>query len=408
MKVILYIGDFDFRNENVQAHLVKNMGLLFGILGYKVIYIGVNRKCSSFKEIGALPIVTIENGRYYELPYTLSVKGIFLYRKIEERIIKIIEQSCRIHDVKYLITYQSPTFSAVLSKVSSICGKKKIPYIVNSADITKFDSQPFFRRMIMELNWKYLHYINYEKSTGIIAVSQYISSFYKKKSRPSTIIPPLFDNRIKINKRNRIVDKIEFIYAGTPFPNIGREVNVVGMKDRLDKIIDLFMEVKKINDNFIFKIIGINLDDYITAVPRHKNLLKNNKNIVFLGRMSHIKTLNNVANANYMINYRDKNKMTEAGLSTKVVESVSLGTPVIMSDVGDTFLYLKENFNGYKLTGSFEKDVRLLLALLNLDSNKRTELEKKCVQYNPFKIDNYVDILKTFLSEVDVYNKLDV
>ena len=40
---IVYIGDFDFRNENVQAHLVKNNGKVLNSLGYHIEYIGINR-----------------------------------------------------------------------------------------------------------------------------------------------------------------------------------------------------------------------------------------------------------------------------------------------------------------------------------------------------------------------------
>ena len=406
MKTIIYIGDFDIRNENVQAHLVMNMGKLLNKLGYKIVYICNNRKCNNFNDIKKLPSLNTGDGNQcFEIPNSLTFNGVFLYYNIKKAIINILEDCCSHNDVYGLITYQSPTFSCFLSSLIDFCESRNIPYIVNSADITKFDSQPFFRRVAMELNWKYLHYINYKKASGIIAVSKYISDFYQKSNRPSVIVPPLFDSRVKLIKEKRNTEIIEFIYAGTPFGNFGRKVNTNGMKDRLDKIIDLFINLQKIKSNFHFKIVGMNFNDYIVAVPRHKESLANNKNIIFVGHKAHTETLNHVYNSDYMINFRDHNKMTEAGLSTKVVESVSVGTPVIMSDVGDTFLYLQENCNGYKLTGDIVQDTKLLLGLMSLDSNQRMLLKQKCAQYNPFKIDNYVDKLQAFLNEVHVYNQ---
>ena len=121
----------------------------------------------------------------------------------------------------------------------------------------------------------------------------------------------------------------------------------------MDIIIDLCLKLSSEGVKFQLEVIGITKDMYTSCIPRHKGLLDANKNIIFKGRYTHSDTLNAVRNADFMINYRDKNVMNEAGLSTKLVESVSLGTPVVMNSIGDNFLYLKEGLTGFKLSSAY-------------------------------------------------------
>ena len=101
-----------------------------------------------------------------------------------------------------------------------------------------------------------------------------------------------------------------------------------------------------------------------------------------------------------MLNYRDINVMNKAGLSTKLVESVSLGTPVVMNSVGDTFLYLCEGVTGYQLTGNTSRDVSLLKSLCGKTMEERMTLKRDCVGDRTFAIEKYETKLADFLSEV--------
>ena len=51
---VVYIGEFDLRNENSQAHLVKNNGKILRQLGYEVFFVGTNRNCDSFDAVDKL------------------------------------------------------------------------------------------------------------------------------------------------------------------------------------------------------------------------------------------------------------------------------------------------------------------------------------------------------------------
>jgi glycosyltransferase involved in cell wall biosynthesis len=191
-----------------------------------------------------------------------------------------------------------------------------------------------------------------------------------------------------------------FLYAGTPFVITGQEVNTKGMKDRLDKIVDLMISLESIGTQFYFHIVGITLEDYSICVPKHREALKNSKCIIFHGRKSHKETLEMLQQADFMINYRDSNLMTEAGMSTKVVESISVGTPVVMNDIGDTFLYLEEGTSGIKLTGKKSVDIEGIAALCKLPMEQREKIKRDIKSNKIFSIEKYVPVMKAFLGTI--------
>lgn len=403
---IVYIGDFDLRNENVQAHLVRNNGRLFNELGYKVYFIGVNRECKSFDDVKILSKYQVDNGGYLELPFTLSTKGIVCEKKVENRIITYLNKLTSKNSIKYVISYQAPTYALVLKRIAQWCYHNKIPYIVNCADLPVFDSQPIIKRLVMKLNWRYLHCINKKMADGIISVSRYIEDFYHRPNRPSIVLPPLFNESCASQYGCFSNDVVTFLYAGTPFVLSEREINTKGMKDRLDKVIDLMVMLEKNDIGFRFNIVGIELCEYCKCVPRHRAALEKSKKIVFHGKKTHEETLRMLANSDYMINYRDSNLMTEAGVSTKVVESVSIGIPVVMNEIGDHFKYLEDGISGIKLTGNSKADYQLLYKLCNLTKESRLQNKQKIKKQAPFSIYNYIDSMGRFLGQTRAHRAM--
>lgn len=398
---IVYIGDFDFRNKNVQSFLVRNNGKILNEIGYKVAYIGVNTKSISFDQVKKSPPVVLENDNlYYELPNTLNIAGLTKCNKVCQKIVTILENLSVSDKVVSVITYQCPTYAVALSRIAKWCQKKRVSYIVNCADLPIFDQQPFLRRIVMKFNWACMHTINKKHEDGLIAVSRYIQKYYEKDSISSVVLPPLFDSENYLLPEIKENEVPTFIYAGTPFKSNGKPINPKGMKDRLDKVLDIFDLVSKIGVPYKLNVVGISFEDYVTGVPRHKDCLKKSASIEFFGRCTHEKTLEMVAKADFSINYRDNNLMTKAGFSTKIVESVSLGTPVVINDISDTYYYLQDGFSGYKLTDSIEDNVSLIHKLCTFSCSDRASLKKALVDEQIFAYSKYADRMKQFLESV--------
>jgi len=400
-KYVIYIGDFDFRNENVQSNLVKNNGIVLKSLGYKLIYIGIDTKNFALSKKLTLREIKLEGDDLYnELPNTFSFKGLFRCWSVCNTITSYLDSIIAYNNVEFVITYQSPSYAIALKKIAVWCNRNNIKYVVNSADLPTFDLQPYIKKKIMKANWGYLHRINKKYADGIISVSKFIESFYKKEKCCYALIPPLFNTFQRNIELCEPENEVSFIYAGTPFINTGRSAKTSGMKDRLDKIIDLFLLLSKIEIFYKFKIIGISKEEYLIAVPRQEILLKDNKNIEFLGRLSHKHTLALISVSDFSINYRDSNLMTKAGFSTKIVESISLGTPVIINSISDTFDYLKEGTSGFELTGDMQSDLKKIILLCKLSKEDRIRLKTNLISERIFDTSNsiYLEKMELFIS----------
>ncbi len=392
---IVYIGDFDFIHHNVQSHLVHSNGQMFEDLGYEVFYLGVNRGCYELK--------TISDNKYFHLPDTLSISGVFKFNRVKRILLGKLDSINNSSKIQFVVAYQAPTFSPILYSIHSWCVNHNAKFIVNSADLPVFKHGGLLLSSVMYLNWALMHSIIKRKADGIISVSSYINNYFKKGKRPSIVIPPIFDGTVPMfSKSNN--ECVVFVYAGRPFVVTGKEIKPKGMKDRLDFIVDLFSQFNKCGVSFCFKIIGITKEEYLKSIPNHADILNDlGGKVVFQGKLNHSETISQIASADFMINYRDVNKMTLAGYSTKVVESISIGTPVVVNDIGDTFKYLSEDM-GYVLCDSIKKNVSLLKKICHLSKEEICAKKDSCRINNPFVKSHYIDKLRQFLLEVKDYD----
>ena len=282
--------------------------------------------------------------------------------------------------------------------------KKGLIHIVNCADITIFSGQKLFRRIVMDINWHFYHRYLKKYSNGLICVSEFIREYFNYPSTKCLILPPLFDCNGLSNfagfKNDRESETV-FIYAGTPFVINGKKARIRGMKDRLDKIVEIFLQAEKKECKFIFYIIGLEQNQYISSVPRHGPALLASEKIRFLGRLSHSATLEKIRKADFTINFRDKNVMNNAGISTKMVESISLGTPVVLNKIGEVERYLINKKNAFFLEeNDFDSNLDLINRLCNLTIEERVNIKQNCFLENPFDYRLFVDYLNDFLQHL--------
>lgn len=120
---------------------------------------------------------------------------------------------------------------------------------------------------------------------------------------------------------------VRFTYAGSPS----------AQKERLDIVIDAIEGISQ-DFNVVLRVVGITKEQYEKMYKR----VYIGKRTEFLGRASHIKAIQEVKAADWSIIIRDNNKVVKAGFPTKVVESISCGTPVIANDFSNILDYLND------------------------------------------------------------------
>ena len=179
--------------------------------------------------------------------------------------------------------------------------------------------------------------------------------------------------------------------------------NPEALKDRLDKTIEYLSKVKKQGvDNFVFDIYGVTEEGYRTAFPWHTEHVDFlGENVRFHGRVQYDIIEDALSKADFTLLLRDQNRETRAGFPSKVGESMTSGTPVIISDVGDHSLYIQSGKNGF-LIHSDDENIAIdeLKGIFALDRATIEQIKENCRQDKQFVYETYAGQMKTFLEDL--------
>ena len=396
-KKIVYIGKFLFPNGNAEGKLVYSNGTILNELGYDLVFIGVNEKKIDFSKSKAI----IDNFESYSIPLHGSLLKISDYIKVNREVIDFLksDHSC----IAAVISYGTPTFFFFIFKLVNFCKAYKIPFIANVVDMSATSHGTKLERIAKFLDRYFLRKVILHKADGVISVSNYIKNYFSKNIDNIIVIPPLvcdsYDVKQNFEYRKQ---KIKLIYAGTPFPVDGRKVDVDSYKDRLDIAIELLAEVYKNNNNLEFDIYGLSEEQYLSVVGKHKHLINNSKKYIrFFGKLNQDKIAKKVSSADFTINLRDVNEMTTAGFSTKFVESISCGTPMITTDTSDLNSYLEEGKNGFFIDiNNRNKALIDLNEILSISKHDVDIMKKYCLNSKLFHYTNYINKMSLFIEKV--------
>lgn len=398
-KKIIYIGDFEFPHGNAASQLVYTNGKIFRELGYDVIFIGNSKKLK--RDVKFLETENqFDDFKYYTIIFQKKLTDIKNEKLRNNSIISLFNLFAE--DIEAVICYGSPSFATLVYIIMKWCKRNNVFFIGNVADISALTHGFLPMRLLKLVDKTILRLIFKYKCDGVISVSKYIKEYFSHGKNTVIVVPPLVDYRdlprFSIKRKN----KIDLVYAGIPFPVDGRKVDISSYKDRLDIVIILLSYVHKINKNFIFNIYGITKEEYLSVVRTHKDVLNEmSETVIFHGKTDYASVLNYISKADFTINLRDVNRMTTAGFSTKFVESISCGTPVITTDTSDLSKYLVEGNNGYFINKDNQVDsIKKMLMILNLEKEKIQEMKRYCYESRLFDYNNYCDEIGLFLSNL--------
>ncbi len=383
---IFYIGGFELPDKNAAAHRVVANAKILKSLGYSIIFIGVDKDLKNNDNFLSTKYV-FEGFDIYSVKYPSKIKEWFEFLG-SIKFIKKLEGN----KPKAIIAYNYPGFA--LLKLINYCKKKGIKLIGDCSEWYEPKGNLIFR-IIKSLDVFIRMKIVQPKMDGLIVISDYLESHYKKKKLPILNIPPLVD--LTMDKwKNKIqfqTSSINFVYAGSP----GN-----GNKDRIDKIISILSDISKSNSlDFKLKIIGLSKSQYLLAFGVNSLPKNHDSFLCFKGRLSHLETLNEVSNADFFIFIRDNNLVNIAGFPTKFVESISSGTPVLTNSSSNIKQYLVEHKNGVLLNTSIKKELKeQLIQIINLDKNEILKMKNFCKKSELFDISKFEFRFNCFLKNV--------
>lgn len=231
-------------------------------------------------------------------------------------------------------------------------------------------------------NKEYTNLIAINEKWRVIAISKYLENHFSSRCSKVVRIPVIMD----VNNMKSIVThnnkKKQFVYAGAP-----------SRKDYLREMIYGFRQLSSDERNGVeFHVIGVNENQLISICGVEKSCIDDLEGTLFVhGRVSRDEALKWVQNADFTMLIRDESlRYAKAGFPTKIVESLSSGTPVVCNISSDLGEYLEDGKNAFIINGhSVESIAATIRKIIPLKTDSldimRKEARKTAEKYFDYR-----------------------
>lgn len=385
---IAYVGPFLFPWGQPGSRRVYGMARALADLGYRVV-VGsgdtVPQSPTLLEDVdgtGSLSYLGLK-----ELPTrqdSLVSKMMQLFWNQGARTVEWIEsQATR---PAYVMLYGG--YAPFMYKLSRWCNKNHVPLIV---DVVEWYSPkqlkggyfgPFHISSKLALRYQF------PKARGIIAISNYLADYYRRRGSQVVCIPPTLDIRQhRLLSIDRTDTRLTLVYAGTP-----------GKKDLLANVIQGVGLVDPEGSRIRLQLVGVDS-------AQVRNLLRAElPNFVqALGRIPQQEVAGVVATSDFSVLLRPSERFAQAGFPTKFVESFAVGTPVIGNLTSDLALHLLDGQTGLVCPDhTSESFASALLRALALNRDQRLAMRHAARVHAEHNFDyrSHLNSLQSFLEKV--------
>lgn len=187
---------------------------------------------------------------------------------------------------------------------------------------------------------------------------------------------------------------VHLVYSGSPG---------MGMhKDRLPVMIDALARLASAGHEFRVSIAGMTKAQYLEILPSHATCISTlAERLRFLGRIPHEESLALLRTADFSVFFREPNRVSNTGFSTKFVEAMTLGVPVISNATSDIPRYLHDGQNGILAQSIAEEDVAdALHRAVTMSRDEREAMIAACRADNPFDLSEWEADVRGFLEHL--------
>jgi len=196
-----------------------------------------------------------------------------------------------------------------------------------------------------------------------IVISKFLKKYYLSKDCNVLLIPPTVDlgnnkwNFIDNKTEDEFSDGVRLVYAGIP-----------GKKDVLYSVILAIKVLRDQGVNIYLDLIGPSRNDVLRCIEGNESLLVGvEKYLNIRGRVDQSIVPSLLKEADFSVLLRPPRRSSNAGFSTKLVESMASGVPVIVNLTGDIGDYVRDGVEGIVVddesVDSFLSGVQKILSL---------------------------------------------
>lgn len=379
--IVIITGGFSLPNTNASAIRAIALARTLKIVGYEPIIAGF-----------------VKDEQYKECNWC-EFDGVLCYNRhnsvkiaTDISFIDGIENKYHYSEIYAIIAYNYPGIA--LNKLRRWANHRQIKMAV---DITEWygwelDERQLKDAIVRKFYTEYRMRILNRKIGNIICTTNYLADYYNKYH--TLVLPAIDDNSFdeKINSSDRFMvnHPRKFFYAGSP----GYKFR----KDKINLVVQMFERLSNEGFSFQFDIYGVTQDEYEKFFPSPNT---KSGEIVFHGRVSRQMILEQLNKSDFSVLLRPNDRVCKAGFSSKSMESISSGVPLIANDVNGDFVRYFDNGQAL-LCAPVDLDAfyNLLKKASTMPDEDLRQMKKSCINNNPFHYKNYLKSLSTFMNEL--------
>jgi glycosyltransferase involved in cell wall biosynthesis len=393
---VIYTGAFRFPDGDAAAARVLGIGKALRASGFVLEFAGWE---DAEREEDRQP-----NGEYrfqdfayvsqreFRLKPLSAVKRALGYFTAGQNTLKwLAAQDLR--DVSAIISYHGG--SVFLVQLAFLCWRRGIRLLLDCTEWYDPDGLVGGRFGLVHLDNEFrMQFLNRLIGRGIV-ISHFLERYYSARGCRVLRVPPLIDlsePKWQLQSRGQNDGVLRLVYAGTP-----------GKKDLLGSALHGLRVLVAEGHVVELHLIGPSREVVLACVDGDVGLLDAlQSSLVFHGRVPQADVPGLLAMVDFSILLRPQKRYAQAGFSTKLVESLAAGVPVLANLTGDIAAYIRDGHEGILLTDysaeAFVAGVRRILALT--DAQKREmRLAARALAEQQFDFRAFVPQLGDFLSD---------
>lgn len=368
---IVIISYNKFPNGDAGALREYSLAKLLQSLDHKVTIIGMGndefRKKNEYNGVSYYTLRTQRRG------FINKLKNYFYYSKRLKSLVSHFER-----DIDGFLVVDIPLNA--LFMIKKIAKKQKKMLLHDSVEWyspEQFKLRQFAPAYVLKNAYNKLFI---DTNFKVIAISKYLERHFRNRGILAERIPVVFPMKEIHYDKNIEGSKLRLVYAGSP-----------GKKDYLSVMLKGLSLLDKKEINCIeLQIFGVTQNDIIGQLDQD-TYSKIKDIIVPNGRVTREVVLSYLKKSHFTIILREPSlRYSKAGFPTKVVESLSTGTPVITNISSDLDEYLIDGVNSIIVAGCSPEEFMLSVSrVLKINEGRLNKM--------------FVESYKTAKSKFDIY-----
>ncbi len=286
-------------------------------------------------------------------------------------------------------------YSPYMMKLIPWCKKHGVKFVFDAVEW--YDPKSFIAGLFSpyQLNIELALRYYSKKTDAVIAISSYLQKHYEKNGAEVVRIPPTIDTqKVAPNLEGREEDGTLVVsYTGTP-----------GNKDLFNEYLEAVLQLWEAGEKIVFRFAGVTekmLLDY--PAMRSRNIDKKIPAALDCrGITSHEEAIAITRTSDFSLLLRRPERYAQAGFPTKIVESLTMGTPVIINLTSDLGEYVHEGIEGI-ICNDYTVDalVSALKKAIKLSKAEKVKMRKaaRAQAVRSFDCYAYSDLLKQFIED---------